>query len=416
MRDNERLYFLDNLRTFLIFLVVVVHAGVVYESSGLMGPYWLVDDPSTSDLPGLVNLILDIFVIPTIFFIAGFFTPSSLQKKGSWPFLKAKFRRLMLPWLVAVLTLIPFYNAVFLYSRGLPQSSWTTYFHFSNSHISMSWLWFLPALFLFDCLYLLVRNLRLPTAKLRLSWAIAAVFVLGFAYSVAVTALGRTGWTKTPLIDFQNEKLVPYFLVFLLGALCHRLAIFDTSKRNMKLYIAVNATAWIPINIYVVVLLNFFLRPGQYIVSEDVDVLLLWFGFHLSMLSLLYCAVTTFKYFFNRQGRLGRELGRLSYSVYIIHIAVMGPIALALLSTEIPAILKYPILALTTYAGSNVIVYAYSSLKATLETVEPHLPVAQVGGNGDPGIEIRVADLAEAGQVMDEVGHGNRATLGAHER
>ena len=38
----------------------------------------------------------------------------------------------------------------------------------------------------------------------------------------------------------------------------------------------------------------------------------------------------------------------------------MGPIALALLKTGIPAILKYPILALTTYAGSNLIVCAYT--------------------------------------------------------
>ena len=74
MNPDTRLHSLDNLRTFLIFLVVLVHAGVVYESSGLMAPYWIVDDPSTSDLPGLVNLILDIFVMATIFFRPG----------GSW--------------------------------------------------------------------------------------------------------------------------------------------------------------------------------------------------------------------------------------------------------------------------------------------------------------------------------------------
>ncbi len=360
MASEGRLYFLDNLRTFLIFLVVLVHAGVVYESSGLMGPFWLVDDPSTSDLPGLVNLILDIFVMPTIFFISGYFTPSSLQRKGSWRFLQAKFRRLMVPWVIAVFTLMPLYKVIFLYSRGLRQENWTTYFHFTNGIFSMSWLWFLPALFLFDCLYLLLWKLNLPTDKLPLSLAVAAVFVLGFTYSLAASVFEWIGWTKTPLIDFQNERLLPYFLVFLLGSLCFRRKIFDTDKRNMKLYIAVNATAWIPINIYIVVLINYFLRPGEYIVSEGVDVLLLWFGFHLSMLSLLYCSVTTFKYFFNRQGRLGRELGKLSYNVYIIHIMVMGPIALALLKTGIPAILKYPILALTTYAASNLIVYAYT--------------------------------------------------------
>ena len=131
MSTKDRLYCLDNLRTFLIFLVVVVHAGVVYESSGLMAPYWIVDDPSTSDLPGLLNLILDLLVMPTIFFISGYFTPSSLEKKGNWRFLKAKFRKLMLPWVIAVFTLIPLHNMIFLYSRGLPQESWTTYFHLS---------------------------------------------------------------------------------------------------------------------------------------------------------------------------------------------------------------------------------------------------------------------------------------------
>jgi hypothetical protein len=50
MDNGERLYFLDNLRTFLIFLVILYHAGVVYESSGLTASFWIVDDPSTSNL------------------------------------------------------------------------------------------------------------------------------------------------------------------------------------------------------------------------------------------------------------------------------------------------------------------------------------------------------------------------------
>ena len=360
MSTKGRLYFLDNLRTFLIFLVVLLHAGIVYESSGLGALFWIVDDPSTSDLPGLLNLMLDIFVMFTIFFISGYFAPLSLERKGSWRFLKTKFRRLMVPWVLAVLTLMPLYKVVFLYSRGLPQDHWTTYFHFSNGVLGMSWLWFLPVLFLFDGSYLLLSKLNLLTDKLTLNRAVAAVFVLGFGYSAALSALHWIGWTNTPLIDFQNERLLPYFLVFLLGSLCYRKKIFDTDERNMKLYIAVSATAWIPMNIYVVVLLNFFLRPGKYFFSENADRLLLWFGFYLSLLSLVYCAVTTFKYYFNRKGRLGGALSKLSFNVYIIHIMVMGPIALGLLKTDIPALLKYPILALTTYVGSNLLVYAYT--------------------------------------------------------
>jgi len=362
MSSQGRLYFLDNLRTFLIFLVVLYHAGVVYESSGLTASFWIVDDPSTSNLPGLLNVIMDIFVMPTLFFVAGFFTPPSLERKGAWRFVKSKFRRLMVPWVIAVFTLMPLYKVIFLSSRGLPQESWTTYFHFSNGILSMSWLWFLPVLFLFDLLYMLLWRLDLSSGKLPLSLAVAGVFVLGFSYTVAASVLGWIGWTKTPLFDFQNERLLPYFLVFLLGSLFYQRKIFDFDKRNMKLYIAVNATAWIPINIYLITLLNYIFRPGEYLVSEGADLLLLWFGFHLSLLALLYCAVTTFKYFFNRQRPLGAALSRLSYGVYIIHIAVMGPIALVLLNLDIPGLLKYPILTVTTYVGCNLLVYVYTKI------------------------------------------------------
>ena len=94
------------------------------------------------------------------------------------------------------------------------------------------------------------------------------------------------------------------------------------------------------------------------------------------MLSLLYCAVTTFKYYFNRQGRLGGALSKLSYNVYIIHIIVMAPIALLLLDAGLPALLKYPILALTTYVGSNLLVYAYAKTvgNLTAKPVTCHAP------------------------------------------
>ncbi len=68
---GNRIYFLDNLRTFMIFLVVLIHAGGVYESSGIWAFFWIVDDPSTNNLAGILFLILDIFVMPTIFLISG---------------------------------------------------------------------------------------------------------------------------------------------------------------------------------------------------------------------------------------------------------------------------------------------------------------------------------------------------------
>ena len=359
MHGKSRLYFLDNLRTFSIFLVVLFHAGVVYDRTGMGAGWWIVVDPVESDLPGLLNLMLDIFIMPTIFFVSGYFAAPSLERRGRRAFLWTRFRRLMIPWILAVLTLIPLYKVIFLQARGLPQEHWTTYFHFSNGIFGMSWLWFLPLLFLFDCLFVMLAGLGLPASRMGLRWSVAAVFGLSLAYSVTVGALGSYGWTKTPLVDFQNERLLPYFLVFLLGCVCNRAGVLADGRRNMKLYIGVAATAWLPMNLYAIVLINFFIHPGEYFFTAPVDRLLLFTGFHLSLLALLYLAVATFKYFFHRQGGLGRELGRLSYNVYVLHVVVLGAIALALTNTGLPGLAKYPILALATWAGCNLIAYAY---------------------------------------------------------
>ena len=79
----------------------------------------------------------------------------------------------------------------------------------------------------------------------------------------------------------------------------------------------------------------------------------------VSLLSLLYLTINTFRYFLNRQGTLSRELSRSSYSVYIIHTVVLGGIALVLLSVGIPSILKHALLAVLTYSASSLLVYVY---------------------------------------------------------
>lgn len=361
----RRLFFLDNLRTAMIFLVVLYHSGAVYESSGIFATFWIVDDPATNDLVGLLNVVIDLFVMPVIFFVSGFLAPAGLRNSTGAGFLARRFRRLMLPWLIAVLTLMPAYKVIFLYSRQLPQEHWSTYFHFSNGIFSQSWLWFLPVLFLFDAAFwaLSKANVRPPQISLRA--AAVGFWMIGVGYSFGVSILGLSGWTKTILVDFQNERLLIYFMVFLLGALCFKLGTFDAPPASRRFYLAVSCTAWIPMTVYLIVLLNLILRPGQYLVSLPVDLLALWCASHLSMLSLLYLAIATSWFWWNRQGRLGKVLNENAYAVYIIHLPVMGAIALALLNTGIPSLWKYVLLTASTYVVCNMLAYGYRrALKA----------------------------------------------------
>jgi fucose 4-O-acetylase-like acetyltransferase len=353
---GSRIYFLDNLRTFMIFLVVLYHAGLVYASSGV-GTYinWLVVDPSTNDLPDLVNLVVDIFILATLFFIAGYFTPLSLKTKKDWTFFKDRFKRLIIPWAIAVLIIIPLYKVIFLYSRNLPQENWITYLHF-NQFTSQNWLWFLPVLFLFSILYLLLRRVNIVTFNISLKRAVFSVFLIGFVYSFFMDIFNGMGWTKTVLIDFQNERLLIYFMIFLLGSLCYKLNIFESKGTNKKLYYGVIFTAWIPIIVYINFYVIHLMAPGHFIFSQIIDSLLLWFSFNLSLLCLLFVMISTFRYYLNKQGRIGKEWNKNSYYVYIIHVIVLGVIALTMLNVAIPSLVKYIVLTVSTFVVSNLII------------------------------------------------------------
>jgi surface polysaccharide O-acyltransferase-like enzyme len=357
---GNRIHWLDNLRTCMIFLVILFHAGLVYESSGISAFFWIVDDPSTNDLSGIFNLIIDIFAMPTIFFISGFFAPLSLRNKKGLVFLKSKFKRLIVPWFIAVFTLIPLYKVIFLYSRSLPQEDWTTYFHWSTGTIwSQNWLWFLPALFLFDGLYLLLSKVNIDMPRLSLKTAVWSVFLISLTYSFCMDVFSLQGWTKTLLIDFQNERILIYFMVFLLGSLCYKLKTFDSKWKNKKLYVAINCVSWIPINLYLFLIIYSLIYPGNYLFSAIVDAVVIRLSFLLSMVCLLYVSIQTFRYYLDKQGAIGKELSRNSYSVYVIHVVVMGAVALAMLNTAIPSLLKHLILAVATFAVGNLLVSLY---------------------------------------------------------
>jgi peptidoglycan/LPS O-acetylase OafA/YrhL len=353
---GNRIYFLDNLRTFMIFWVVLYHAGGVYESAGMWGSFWIVDDPATNNISGLLGLILDIFVISTLFFISGYFAPASLKSKKGWTFIKAKLTRLILPWIIAVLTLIPLYKVIFLFSRNLPQESWATYFHWSNGIWSQNWLWFLPVLFLFNILYLLFSKAKIRLPHVSLRGAILGVFLIGWAYSASTDIFGLRGWTKIGLLDFQNERLLIYFMFFLLGALCFRLRVFDAKPKGKMLYHIVNSISWIPVTVYIFFLLYPWFKPGDFIVSKIIDRLIVWFCFHLSLLCLVYVMIETFRRYFDKPGKIWNELNQNSYYVYIIHVIVMGGLALIMLNTTIPSLLKYLLLTVSTFAVSNLII------------------------------------------------------------
>ena len=359
---RKRLHWLDNLRTITILLVVLYHVGGVY--AGTWGWFWLVVDPEPITWVGIVGIMFDIMVMPIMFFVSGYLTPASLDSKSGWDFVKDKFKRLMIPWLLAVFTLIPLYKVIFLYSRSLPQEHWTTYFHITNPN-SQNWLWFLPVLFLFDMLYLLLSKANIRIPNLSYKWAVLGATLIGFVYSFGMGyVVDFRSWTLTPLLDFENERLLVYFLAFLIGSLSYQQNIFAEKSEKKTLYNIVNGTSWIPVTIHVFARLWPFFSPNpEAFEFTHLYRLIFYLSFNLSVLSMVYLMVETFRRYLDKTGRLWDELNRNSYGVYIIHVILIGIFGTLLVNTNLPALLRYLLLIISTYVGSNLAVSAYYALK-----------------------------------------------------
>jgi len=381
-------------------MVVVLHSGLVYES--VLTNAWIVSDPVKDNNIGLIRLYLDLFVMFSIFFISGYFLPSSVKKQSAFSYLKSKFKRIMLPWLIAVVTLIPAYKFVFLYSRGLPQEEWYSYFHiferagtdlsfYANNPVQ-NWLWFLPVLFTFQVIYLGLYKIKVLEVKMPVKIAVLLTFVLGTAYGVTISTSGLTGWYNSAIFHFQNERLGIYFLSFLLGTLCNSHRIFER-KLSKKVFIASNVVLTISLGIYTAVALNTFFniidpQREYYFISAFADRILYYASGMASMLSLLHVLVYSFKKSLNKTTPFLSELSRNSYSVYIVHVVVLGVIALAMMNIQLPGMLKFLILSILTFAVSNMMISSWrmaTQKQFNMKTIVTSLVVIFIMGTAFQG-------------------------------
>ncbi|MGD2057136.1 MAG: acyltransferase family protein, partial [Anaerolineales bacterium] len=337
---QNRIHWMDNLRTVIIALVVLYHVGGVYEAAGLWGWFWIVDDPTTITWVGIVGIVFDIFMMATLFFLSGYLAKASLKNKSAWGFVKGKFKRLMIPWAIAVFTLIPLYKVIFLYSRGLPQENWTTYFHLTNPN-SQNWLWFLPLLFLFDLLFLGLSKFNVKLPKISMAWAIVGATVIGLVTSFFIGSwLGFRSWTLTPLLDFENERVLMYFMAFLLGVMAYTQNVFADQPKSKTAYIIASSIAWIPVTGHIFARIYPFFFPQGFEITPLYR--LIWHAsFYLSLVVMVYVMVESFRLYITKTGSLWKALNRNSYGVYIIHVIIIGIFGTLLLNTGLPALAKY---------------------------------------------------------------------------
>lgn len=239
---TNRLYFFDLVRNMATLVVVIYHAVAAYST---VTPYWPVHDGS-SIYADFTRQVFDVFMMPIFFFVAGYFALPSLQRKGVWPFLKDKFRRLGISWLYAILIIVPLLFYIPVMKEGGDSAIgfldyWITYLKSfakftiglkSPEQFNQLHFWFISLLITFFIGFALLyaaKNKWLggaprsstsePASGKSIIKALLGVGVLtSVSFFIVHLLVPQMTWIKVDLLlEFQPTALVLYIAYFALG-------------------------------------------------------------------------------------------------------------------------------------------------------------------------------------------------------
>ena len=99
----SRRHDLDALRAIAMLLGIALHASLSYFEM----PIWPVQDSRKNEVFGLIFLAIHGFRMPLFFLVSGFFTAMLWRKRGLRSLIKHRAKRILLPCLLGLVTIVP---------------------------------------------------------------------------------------------------------------------------------------------------------------------------------------------------------------------------------------------------------------------------------------------------------------------
>jgi glucan biosynthesis protein C len=356
--EKSRLLYIDNIRVLLTVLVVLHHMAITYGGPG----GWYYHEFTQSPLDLATTLVLTFFVainqtffMGLFFFIAGYFTPLSYDRKGSGAFLKDRFLRLGVPILFYMAVLAPVLQYFLAVARGNIALSSGKFFSFYLAGIldlEIGPLWFVETLLFFALGYVLYRALaggrgaRIQKAPGLPDRRTIVLFALAVGLASFLMRIWSPIGMAFPVVNLQFAFFLQYLCMFILGVVAFRSNWLDQVSPAMAkpwLIITVGLIGFLPI-LYVLVagpqgdtsaaLGGLHWQALLYAVWEQ----LVGAGMAISLLYI-------FREKFNRQGSLAAAMSASAYTVFIIHALVVVGVALLFRGYPMHPLLKFFLLA-----------------------------------------------------------------------
>jgi len=355
----------DALRGSAMFLVVTLHSAVAYISRDMPGVLWCVRDaPTTRLFDGFCLWAMGVSN-PLYFTIAGFFAVGLYDSRGFRGFLAHRARRVLVPFLIGVVTILPLCLLAWMYGWFCSgRCTWREIrrlkFHdpvIQHQHFGAGHLWFLEYLVVMLAIYALVRlwidrRDDRPSRFGRLLNAIIATPWRPLLLAIPSTAflwISRQTLGVDAALDRQISflvspiKLIHHGSFFLVGTGLY-------AFRHDLQRIARTTTPYLLLSVPV-----FLVR--MWYVQRDWDAPLLgWESLAMAALGGVFAWLIVFGLIglalrlYRTPRPLIRYLADSSYWIYLIHMPILGLIQVDLFRVPGSALWKFPLVLTGTLA------------------------------------------------------------------
>lgn len=323
-----RLYYLDNLKIFLTVLVVLHHSFEPWATGKGAIP---VHDFS---LPlAIIMGVNASFFMGLFFFISGYFTPQSIDKKGPARFCRERLLRLFLPAIIYGVMIQPVVRL--LVKRNYLGQDVPPFFEFWSEYMLKSFsfghLWFVMLLLYFSLAYALWIHLRgaaetaspgagadAPTSRGTHVFLFSTAAVLTVLTFIVRIWFPQDMWIAAAgLIQIEPAHFPQYLTLFILGIISRRQNWLDGAPSSPALW-------WAVIGFLPTAALGAIFTKQAFLGAGFTGI-----GFLAALREALLCVgvcyglIILFRNRFPSSSAFSRMLGANAYAVYVIHIPIV---------------------------------------------------------------------------------------------
>ena len=348
-----RLSAVDNLKVILVAWVIGGHALLGYAAIGGW-PYDEVNEVTFH--PGVETVLAAVigpsglFFMGTFYFMAGIFTPGSIERKGRQRFVADRFVRLGTPWVVSALAVWPTFVWI-AYNGAGREVSWWQAFTDRDPFLDSGSLWFVGVLLIFSVGIALAPPIRERVITTRTVVGMTAL-VAGTTFLTRLVFPARSGQVGDLHLWWWPQCLG----MLVLGAIGGRKLAERVPDEIYRLTrnVVIGTIAVLPIAAATMGVLDLAASAGPFLggFTWQAATLALVEGILVVAGSLWLIGLAQRK--LTRQGPFTDGLARSAYVAFVVQGPILLALATGLRPLDLPAELKAPLVG----AGAIVLSFA----------------------------------------------------------